>query len=64
MIERSTENTSFSASLVDPKIVLENYHGQKNSPFGFPKSESDPKIKKKSNVRTNGNLENKSCSTT
>ena len=35
----------------------------KNSPFGFPKSQSDPKIKTKSNVGIEGNLENKICCT-
>ena len=36
----------------------------KNSPLGPQKVKNDPKIKSKSNVRIEGNIENESCSTT
>ena len=35
--------------------------GCDNSPLGHQKVKNDPKIKSKSNVRTEGNIENKSC---
>ena len=35
-----------------------------NSPLGPQKVKNDPKIKSKSNVRIEGNIENESCSTT
>ena len=46
-----------------PKTLFENYYGRKNSPFGFPKNQSEPKIKTQLNVRIEGNLKNKSCCT-
>ena len=36
----------------------------KNSLLGPQKVKNDPKIKSKSNVRIEGNIENESCSTT
>ena len=36
----------------------------KNSPLGPEKIKNDSKIKSKSNVRIEGNIENESCSTT
>ena len=49
---------------VDPKSFFEPYPDPKNSPLGPQKVKNDPKIKSKSNVRMEGNIENESCSTT
>ena len=53
-----------SALWVEPKTVFENYPGLKNSPLEPQKSQNDPKIKSKSNIRIEGHIENESCSTT
>ena len=47
-----------------PKKFLNPTPTPKNSPFGPQKVKNDPKIKVKSNVRIEGNIENESCSTT
>ena len=47
-----------------PKTVVEPYPNPRNSPLGPQKVKNDPKIKSKSNVRIEGNIENESCSTT
>ena len=49
-------------ALVDPKTVFELYIEPKNSPLGSQKFKDDPKIKSKSKVRIEGNIENESCS--
>ena len=48
---------------VDPKTVVEPYSNRKNSPLGPQKVKNNPKIKLKSNVRIEANIENESCST-
>ena len=63
-MERNKENESCSTTLVDPKKGVEPYPNPKNSPLGPQKVKNDPKIKSKSNVRIEGNIENESCSTT
>ena len=47
-----------------PKQVSNPMPTQKNSSLGHQKVKSDPKIKSKSKVRIEGNIENESCSTT
>ena len=47
-----------------PQKVVQPFLNPKNSPLGPPKIKNDPKIKSKSNVRIEGNIENESCSTT
>ena len=47
-----------------PQMVFEPYPNPKNSPLGPQKLKNDPKIKSKTNVRIEGNIENESCSTT
>ena len=44
--------------------IFEPYSGPKNIPLGRQKVKNDPKIKSKSNVRIEGNIENESCLTT
>ena len=44
--------------------VVEPYPNSKNSPLGPRKVKNDPKIKSKSDVRSDRNMENESCSTT
>ena len=39
------------------KTVFEPYPNPKNSPLGPPKLKNDPKIKSKSNVRFEGNID-------
>ena len=46
------------------KTVIEAYSNPKISPSAPQKVQNDPKIESKSNVRIEGNIENKSCSTT
>ena len=46
---------------VDPKTVYEPYIEPKNSPLGSQKFKDDPKIKSKSKVRIEGNIENEGC---
>ena len=46
------------------ETAFEPYPNPKNSPLGPQKVKNDPKIKSKSNVRIEGNIENESCSTT
>ena len=46
------------------KPSFEPYPDPKNSPLGPQKVKNEPKIKVKSNVRIEGNIENESCSTT
>ena len=43
--------------------VADNFSVSKNSPLGPQKIKNDLKIKWKSKVRIEGNIENKSCST-
>ena len=45
------------------KTVFEPYPDPKNSPLGPQKVKSDHKIRSKSNVRIEGTIGNKSCST-
>ena len=47
-----------------PKTVFDPFPNPKYSPLGPQKVKNDPKIKSKSNVRIEGNIENESCSTT
>ena len=46
-----------------PQNSFDNFHGKKKISHLGPKKPKDPKIKTKSNVRIEGNLENKSCCT-
>ena len=46
---------------VDSKTIVEPYRNPKNCPLGPKKVKNYPKIKSKSNVRNEGNIENKSC---
>ena len=48
----------------NPKQLLNPTPNPKNSPRGPTKDKNDPKIKSKSNLRIEGNIENESCSTT
>ena len=48
----------------DPKTVVEPHTNLKNSPLGPQKVKNYPKIKSKSNVRVEGNIQNEICSTT
>ena len=63
-IEQYYENKSYQSILGDPKTVFEPYPNPKNSPLGPQKVKNEPKIKSKSNVKIEGNIENESCSTT
>ena len=45
------------------KKVVKPYPNPKNSQLGPQKVKNDPKIKSKSNVRIEGNIENESCLT-
>ena len=47
-----------------PQNIFEPYPDPKNSPFWSQKVKNDPKIKSKSEVRIEENIENKSLSTT
>ena len=47
-----------------PKTVVEPYPNPKNSPLGPPKLKMTPKIKSKSKVRFERNIEIEFCSTT
>ena len=47
-----------------PKNSFEPYRSPKNSPLGPQKVKNDPKIRSKSNVIIEGNIEIESCSTT
>ena len=47
-----------------PKNSFQIYLDPKNSPLGPQKVKSDPKIKSKSKVKVEENIENKICSTT
>ena len=47
-----------------PKTVFEPDPNPINSPLGPFKCQKDPKIKSKSNIRIDGNIQNESCSTT
>ena len=47
-----------------PKQFFESHIEPKYSPLGSQKVQNNPKIKSKSNVRIEGNIENESCSTT
>ena len=49
---------------VVPKTVVEPYPNPKNSPLGPQKVKNDPKIKSKSNIRIEGNIEDETCLTT
>ena len=49
---------------VNPKIVFELYPNLKNSPLGPQKVKNNPKIKYKTNIRIDGNIQNENCSTT
>ena len=44
---------------LDPKTVFEHYPYPKNRPLGLQKVKKDPKIKSKSNIRIEGNIEKK-----
>ena len=48
---------------MDPKTVFEHHIEPKNSPLEPKIVKNKPKIKSKSNVRIEGNIENKSCCT-
>ena len=50
--------------LGDLKTVFEPYPNPKNGSSGPQKVKNDPKIKSKSNVRIEGNIENEICSIT
>ena len=47
-----------------PETVVEPYPNHKNSPLGPHKVKNNTKIKSKSNVRIEDNIEGESCSTT
>ena len=49
---------------VSEKVTSREAIASKNSPLGPQKVKNDPKIKSKSNVRIEGNIENESCSST
>ena len=59
-----TQNESCSTTWVDPKTDVEPYSNPKNSPLAPQKVKNDPKIKSKSDVRIERNIENESYSTT
>ena len=44
IIERRTENKTFSAQWLDPKTVVESHPGQKYSPIGPQKAKTTPKL--------------------
>ena len=44
---------------MDPKTVFEPHIESKNIPLGSKKVKNNPKIKSKSNIRSEGNKENK-----
>ena len=58
-IKRNIENESCSITWVDPKTVFEPYPGHRISPFGPQKVINDPKIKLKSKVEIEENIETK-----
>ena len=47
-----------------PQNIFEPYPNPKKSPLGPQKVKNDPKIKSKSKVRIERNIENENCSTT
>ena len=47
-----------------PQYSFKHFPNHKNSPFGLQKLKIGTKIKSKSNVRIERNIENESCSTT
>ena len=49
---------------MDSKTDLEHYTDPNNNPLGHQKVKNDPRIKSKSKVRIEENIENKRCSTT
>ena len=51
-----------NTNIVDPKTVFETEH-QPKKPISPPKVKNNPKVKSKSQVRIEGNIENKSCCT-
>ena len=57
-----SENKSWEFIRVDPKTAFEPYPNPKNSPLGPQKAKNDPKIMSTTNVRIQGNVENKSYS--
>ena len=57
-IEGNIENESSSTTWVEPKTDFEPYTDPKNIPLGPQKVKNDPKIKSKSNVRIEANIEN------
>ena len=64
-IEGNIENISCSTTQMDPRTVFKPYPNPnpKNSPLGPHNVKNDRKIRSKSNVRIEGNIENESCST-
>ena len=49
---------------MNPKTVVETFLNPKNGQLGPQKVKNYPKIRSKSNVRIEGNIKNKICSTT
>ena len=65
-ISWTIENKSCSTKWIEPKTVFEHYPDPTPTirPLGPKKVKNDPKIKSKSKVRIDENIENKSSSTT
>ena len=58
------QNRNHSTTWVNPKTIYELFPSPINSSLGPQKVKNDPKIKSKSNVRIEENIENESFSTT
>ena len=56
-IEQNTESKRYQSILADPKTVFKPYPDPKNSPLGPKKLKNDPKIKSKSNVGFEENID-------